>query len=819
MGSRSVAAASSGSAGIRPALSLLGILLLAAVAIACGGGGKKTAPDDRPMLEKLNVPTNLPPRTDAATVHPLGKRNTIYQRRTELYLSGVKTTDATHFLAPYLGRRQVLLDDGKATPAYGPLFTNTSDETWTSYNAASCAADLDGDGREEVLVLYQNRAVNPMKTFLRVIRRVGAGYEQSAEYELADNLTFSQRLGPYSGLMIASGDLDGDAKDELALVAGGHLVVLRYAPDQFLKVLAHDYQAGTDGQVTTLAIGNVDTDPLPELVVMNGVYGNVEGTMYLYRWNGTTLAELSSGTGFTPKESTAAGGRSYGYARVAIGDLDGDHLNEIVLAGEAVPYTSTMSVTAIGYDPVAKGRSSRTTLRVGMSSGDWEAQWLPAVAVLDADGPSGGAKKEVLAYRYILGLDADGNLAHKWSGLVLPVAYWDKVITGDFNGDARDEVAFVSNDQWLQLWGYGSGSFHELKRIDIDADAHHTTLTGVNMDDDSTVLQYEGGPDDYGLLYSNPQILAVLASPPYYQGQDTGDAVTSFEWEASSEDESQNTYGFYAGIAFGYSAETPFWGSAGSSEFKVTVDASMDWNYSQGWEQSAARSFDCPPGENQVVFVSTPIDVYRYKIVSSPVAAQVGTYVTVQIPRTPKIIPMEVDLYNAAVPEELRVPAAALPQAFGDPWSYPKRTDMLALFSDGPIRNDEKYGDYKSVIPVSVTQGGFRTPDPFRITTGYAGGGQGISLSQGYSKGFGSEFNLQVGVEFQNVAGGVLVGGKAGFHYGYAHSYRSTDKTTISGWIPNIPSGKKPYTAGLFAYPYPTAANARFVVVNYWVEE
>jgi hypothetical protein len=311
----------------------------------------------------------------------------------------------------------------------------------------------------------------------------------------------------------------------------------------------------------------------------------------------------------------------------------------------------------------------------------------------------------------------------------------------------------------------------------------------------------------------------VLASPPYYAGQETAGALTSFEWESSTEDETGNTYGFYAGISFGYSAETPFWGSAGSSEFKVNVDTSMDWNYTYGTEQSSARTFNCGAGQNQVIFVSTPVDVYRYKIVESPDPTQIDSIVSVQVPRTPKIIPMDVVLFNEAVPEELQVPAEILTHTLGDPWSYPKRADMLKLFTDGAIRNDETYGDYHTVIPVEATQGGFRTPDPFRVTVGYANESQEITLSHGASKGFGTEFNLQVGIEAQNVAGGVLVGGRAGFHYGYSHSYKSTDKTTIHGVIPNISVGKKVYTVGLFAYPYPANAKARFVVVDYWVEE
>ncbi len=783
---------------------------------ACSGGGGSTPPPPTPpMLDQLGVPTDLPPRTDAQTLHPLQKRNSVFEKHAELYLSGMVTVNSPYYTFPaaYLGKRQILLDDGDS--GFAPLFT-AAYEGWTAYDSASAAADGDGDGREEVVVLYRRSDLTPAKAYLRVIGGGASGYEQSGEYEIPGDSSFQLAFGPFDGLQLAAGDVDGDGSDEVAAAIGSRLVVLDHASGAFGVLAEKAFRPGVSAQITTVAVGNVDADPAVEIVVANGIYSStVHANYFVYEYGPTGLALEAGGDANPILEASSAvpDPRYYGYARVAVGDVDADNLNEIVFAGDV--FNNQLSVTVMGWDPRTRALERATTARFPM---DWNAQWLPVVAVIDADGFDGGRQKELLVYRYVLHLDGSGKLVHKWNNPALGYPYWDKVTVGDLNGDGRDEVAYVSNDQWLLVYGFGDGSFRELKRIDVTPEGHHTTLCAANVDDDSTIVRYTG---EYELLYSNPQVVAVLASPPYYAGQDLGQGSTAFTLERSTEDASGNTFGFYAGLSIGYSAETPFWGSAGSSKLAFTVDTSLDFNFTTGATQSAAKTFTCPAGENQVVFASTPLDVYYYEVVASPDPAQVGERMSIQIPREPVIRPYEMGLYNSIVPAEFRVPSAVLRHGLGDPWSYPTRADMEALFVDGTtVLFDEVAGEYLNVIPIPV-QGGFRTPDPFMIDVGRAGASQTVELTSSASRGFGTDFNLQVGVEFENVAGGVLVGGKAGFHYGYSHSYTTTDATAIAGTIPNLPpsmADKPLYSAGLFAYPYPSSGSGRYVVVNYWVE-
>lgn len=809
---------------------------LAAALSACGGGGGEPVPEGT-VLDALGVPTaSEAPRGDGARVHPLGKPTSVFQEKSELYLSGLVASDPVLFKGRYANQRQVLLDDVSSavgdTPAYAPLFTaDASLDGWTEFDTSTTAADLDGDGLEEVVALYVNTALTPHKAFLRVISHAEVGVaQQSGEFEVGDfTYTRASPLGTFANIQIAAGDVDGDGGAEVAAAIGKELVILDWSGGTFRRIGHASYRSSeTRPQITTVAVGNVDADPEAEVVVFNGVYDSTQpGRFYVYSitpgglvldggGDGSTVTEADNASGYTATYPGPVKFLSWG--RVAVGDLDGDGRNELVFGGDV--FQNALSVTVTRFDPPTRGLLRLTTGRFPIA---WTEQYVPVLEVMNADGYEAGRGRELLAYRYVLYLDANGKLAHKW-GSAEPFApplvhapYWDKVAVGDFTADGRDEVAYVyAGGNLVLIFGLADGTFKEVKRFTVQADQHHTSLCAVNIDRDSTVVRYTG---EYELLWSSPQIVAVLAPPPYFAGQDAGAAETTLTFGRDSATDTAQAVGFYAGLSLGYSAETPFWGSAGSSKVALTVEGSLDWTFSTSSSEGVRKSFVCQGTENQVVFASTPIDVYHYQVVVSPEAARVGERVTVQVPRTPWLTSKEVGYYNAHVPVEYQVPADVLRHTIGRPDTYPTREDMLRLFTDGALLTSPDKGPYASVIPPVV--GGFRTPDPWLANMAVSGGPQVIELSNAAASGFGSDFNLQVGVEFENVAGGVLVGGKAGFHYGYTHSFTTTDSTTISGKVPGIPASgtsAQPYSVGLFAYPYPSTGAPRFMVVHYWVE-
>jgi hypothetical protein len=810
----------------RRALALLAIGALG----ACGGGDGGGEPTPSPsVLEQLGVPTNDAPRADVETLHPLVKRVSVFQKRSELYVSGMTTDNASgdyKWPKDYLGRHQVLLDDATSLPtAYAPLFSSTA-EDWTAYDAASTAADLDGDGREEVVVLYRNGG----KGFLRIISQG----QQSEEFSVPGSFP-GNRVIPDSGfnnLQLSAGDLDDDGSDEVAAVAGGaadgdRLLVLDWSGNGFTPLADIRYREGTSNQLTTVAVGNVDGDPRPEIVVVNGVYNtSLPAHFYVYSWTGSGLTTEAGGSESLISEA-APSQTYYRYARVAIGDLDADNLAEIAFVGNvgATDAAKALSVTVIGWDPATGRFRDVSTSRHYI---EWSRGWMPFAAAFDADGVEAeGGKKELLAHRYVLHLK-DGKLQPKWpeahaDGLELELyPYFDRMAVGDFTGDGRDDVAYIGgpNDlsNWmLHVYGLESGTFQLLKSIDFSGPGYNTTLCAANVDDDSLVLRYTG---EYELRYTQPDIVAVLASPPYYAGQDVSNASTTFGLEQKVDVQVGAAGGLFVGVSFGTSVETPLWGSGASVTSKATVEAALGFEYTRGSSLSATKTLGCPAGENQVVFSATPVDAYYYEVVRSPDPAQVGTGVSILIPREPKVLQMELGKYNAIVPEPYRVPGDVLKHTMGVPRSYPSESEMRTLFTEGTTWVDSVKGAYLNII--GPLQGGFRTPDSWMANLTVNNGFQQIELSEAQTNQLGANFTLRVEGEIQVVAAGVLVGGKAGWWVTLSTSVTTTDRSTYGATLMNIPesmSDRLPYSAGLMVYPYPTDGHSgRFIVVNFWVE-
>lgn len=783
------------------------------------------------VLDQLKVTKGETPRTDSLTRHPLQKPFTAYKKRSELYLSGVTYNPDGYFnnssinIGKVGGKRQFLLDDKlgvdnlEAPRGYKPLYSSVLDQLWTTYPSASTAANLRGDGRESAMVLYRNPTTGD--TYLRMIRRA-AGlpvvYEER-EYSLGSfELTPYTPYPTHDKLQIAAGDVDNDGTDELVLAIGNRVVVEKYdkTADSFSRLYSDKFGDNTEPHMTSVAVGNVDDEPGMEVVIADGTNGVTGSCTYsVFSWAQGTLSLKASG--WNPVETLPqADGRPlrFATARVTIGDLNNDGLNEIAFAGDVDNNNLVISIAS--YQTKTKDYKVIASAQKDLKGANWLDQYLPVLTVFSPEGVVPGASggpsspKDLLAYKYIYRLDADGNLTERWPGVALGDPWNDKVVVGDFTGQGKDYVAYYSGDNStsLQIWGYETGTFHQIDVIDIDPipDANAATLCPLNIDDDTTVVKYS---QQYDMLYSQPQIIAVLAFPPYYEGQDVGNAYTAFGWQSTSDSEQSKTLGVYAGLSLGFSVESPFWGSAASTEVKLNVDTSLDFTSAttNSWSGTAKKT--CMGGDEGgqpcVVFSYTPVDVYYYEVVSSPDAGQVGRVMSVQVPRSPRIADTTLDNFNAVVSAGLQVPAALtaeLTAQLGHPERYPSRTQMLDCFT--------------------VAAGGLRTPDGQLLEVSAKSTAiNDFELTMGQSTSVGQEFNLEVGIEAETVVGGALVGGRAGFHYAYSQTSTVGHATIIEGGVPGIMASlaEAPFNVGLFAYKQKRSDGGQFVVVDYWVEQ
>lgn len=336
-----------------------GVLLATTLLLtACGGGGGgsttgsgKTGGDDvAATLQNLSVDTTPTPRVDENNdplpdnFTPLGMKKTL-QKKDEMFIAGLGLTSADDDVNVLKFLPGVSNVSGvPSTPdSTEKLNTTPMDTSWKSspYNDA-VAGDVDGDGLDEVVEVWwdpSNSAIN-----LRVIDDSTEGF--------AESTTSVLNTGDVSWLKVVTGDFDGDGIDDIAVG-----IVEDSAGKATLSFLKGNKNGGYSIDSTRekvfdasnspsqlgiqMVSGQLDLDAGEELAVLinetwgsgrNSSPGTGTSNYYVYDDAGTGFTELTKGR-VSGDVGTATHNAVTG--AIAMGDVDGDGRDEIVLAGMA----------------------------------------------------------------------------------------------------------------------------------------------------------------------------------------------------------------------------------------------------------------------------------------------------------------------------------------------------------------------------------------------------------------------------------------------------------------------------------------------------
>ncbi|ACY17513.1 hypothetical protein [Haliangium ochraceum] len=712
-------------------------------------------------------------------------------------------------------------------------------------------ADIDGDGLDELVVVFWERSS----------RELFARSYDDAEGLFAVAEPVSLGKAEPLALVAEGGDFDGDGVDELALglvlADGAELLVLAQDEDG-LGILGERRTlrpelAESDIEVA-LATGNLDFDRAEELVVVLGEQRQRPGspTQGVARY--FAFDDALSDFAEVAREPVAAvlegGNRSAVSADVAIGDVDGDGVGELLLAGlthfdpdgdcdyrylvvALDDYKRALApLGAREQDPgFAEACSADAPLalrRVHINALDVDGDRLSEIQVNrfifddllsasltvipeapeDPDAPEEEEEEEDSVSSEPLA-EIDAGRLYRNDGGYTGVFDSDTsaVVVGDFTGDDREDVAVYSQaTNTLDIWGIAEPDLswanqYSLPLAELAGEgAQRPLLVAPNSDHDGLALKYDGGT--YRLIFTEPVVIAALAAAPCFDdlGQNPFSCRTQFGNAESDTVSTEESFTVSASARVGFSQKFSFFGltEVGLSVTR-TVEAHATAATSNTYTLTKSISYSTGPIEDSVIFTTIPYDQYTYTILSHPDPELIGAEVVVSLPRSPVELQVSRGFYNEHVEDGgLRIDDSVFRHRAGDPLSYSSAAAKDAIL--------EAYDGFE-VGPQAVGEGG-----------GNESLGINVYTETGSSASWGASFTTDI----EATAGGAVAGFSVGVGSDSSLSISHGSDSSYVGTVGNLPAenfSEYGYSFGLYTYVYEDPGSGRqFEVVDYWVE-
>jgi hypothetical protein len=755
------------------------------------------------MLASLNINTNLSAtRLDGnskpipETLGPMGNR--LVRARKEIFAAGYgpDTSNPTGIHQSYR-----LLEDWASGTRKDLINFNPPDKmsAWGSYPKKSAAADLDGDGKDEIVVALVNTSTNKIglsRGNYTADSPYGAiswaqptiiDYVQPREKSLADEVSFvTERY--LTRVQLTAGDFDGDGKSELILVVANTVYILNSSLNviKTIDTIPMTNPGNVDDNFVRVAVADFDADGKDEFVLLIGRYvNNTNAPYYIYDDMDTNFGVIYDGNVSTNNGSMKVG-------NVAVGNFSGGSLPDIAFYGERT-YDRNLSLFVLKTSMNSGSQPLFNFMNLTGNESGVNGHHVNPLAAGDVDGDG---VDDLFYNDRFWHLNVDTDTVEQVPGTqAIGVQDAFDVVMGDITGDGRDDLVVFHGWGQIRLY-YWYGTQYKYETVDLRGGGNWSSgyETGClpNVDNDGFVLEYAY----HELQYTAPQVIAVLVSAPYVAGKSADGGGTSYGKSVGGSATSGQEGSFSVGVSVGVEFEVSFFGMGKTgTEVTAEVNKTSSWSFAETTEWQESLTYNTFQ-EDMVVYTAIPFDIYVYKVISAP---EVGTsdnptsaklpngvteggYTEISYPRKPQTLTATLPTYNSLVPEDKQVTVKHTP---GNPGSYYTKGERNAFYGI--------HGNTKGMFP------------GIEPSVGEGAGTTTISRSSGQvtEKGFQEAVESSFSVEVK--AGSAKLGASTAFGYGYSTSTSAETSTEVSGAVANIPGNTNRqqygFDWGLMAFP------------------
>lgn len=662
-----------------------------------------------------------------------------------------------------------------------------STDVWTwEFGAAYMAqnyielatGDFDGDSIDEIAV-YIGETNNPRVEIWKLQEQDGDGYLNPGHYADHDffgpasvdtgkrawKIAWTYPLNQYGSgkvpnmVSLSAADYDKDGIDDLAVSWGyfgsgaiqpSRATIMMGADNNKMMTRKYSFDlksGGTDIYRASFTAGDVDNDGYNELVMGGSLANSDRNSRYLafYEWNGSgfsivaeqnfKLFEEENGVRKWQniKNDTAYYSMLFAPANVAVGKFYSIGESPcIYLDSIVIEYGSE------GFDILDLMASDMVYPKGGQYYVEWGAR--------AADTTGNGQDTLLTMSNAVANFDKASSVAD-YMQLAWASYYQNQyALSGICFSKSSDSYAADRVLSKTATYSAADSNFLNFASLSFSL---------PNTDKDTAILKYTG---KHYYTYSDPEVLAVLASPPYYADLANDDddsqmieSSTAYGTSKGSGGGTTHSNSFSVGV---YTSWEKTWSMLGvelaSAEAEFSINNTFTWETQKTSSLEYAVEYATMAGVDTVVLYSMPIETYVYEAQIPNGSGYDTQTMTVNIPYEPSIQTLSLEKYNTiyhTYKDILPDVSRALTHTVGDPGSYasgisslPGDRQQTLVYTGDPstIGKGSQNTQTQSISMTSEEQNSFNYELEVETKAGAGMGGVKVGVTAGYSHGAGS---------------------------------------------------------------------------------